>query len=203
MICSQDRKQYYKCVFIFCIEIYKIFIGTFLTLTVPKYCKQNSCTILENIYDNNVFHRCALGINIINFCLLLLMYYYEIIRENWCIKYLDVDLEKSMSNLDIEIETYPDLKKYMRQINLKYNLICKICIFNQVINICISLVDIIIKYYGFRSLIPFLTYIMVIIHKLYNSYNVSSESLKHERAYSAFLTELTIYNTIDEDYKND
>jgi len=200
MFVSQDKKQYVKSTFKFLIEIYKIFVGTFLTLTVPKYCGTSSCTIIQNIQDTTMFHRIALYINLLNFCFFLCMYYIELKRERWCIKYLDIDLNKSIANLDTEIERYPKFKKEMRVMNKYYSLITKICVCNQVVNIAVSAVDIYYKYYGFRSLTPFSTYVLVILMKLYNSYYVSHESLVHERAYSAFLSDPTNYNSIDKDY---
>jgi len=38
------------------------------------------------------------------------MYGIEIKREKWCINYLDQDINKSITNLDLEIEKYPNLK---------------------------------------------------------------------------------------------
>ena len=201
MIIKEDTKQSIKSTFKFFIEFYKILIGNFLTLTVPKHCGNHSCTIMNNINDTTLFHQIALYINGISFILFIMMYGIEIKREKWCINYLDEDKTKSISNLDIEIENYSNLKKYMRSINSKYAVITKICILSQFTNICISSVDVAYKWYGYRSFTPFSSYIIVILMKLYNSYNVSRESLLYERAYSTFLTDPKIYNTIDKDYK--
>ena len=217
MIIKQDTKQSIKSTFKFFIEFYKILIGSFLTLTVPKYCGNsnsisnsnssssysnlnNSCTIMNNIADNNVFHQFALYTNAISFIIFIIMYGIEIKREKWCINYLDQDINKSITNLDLEIEKYPNLKNQMYYINKNYALITKICILSQFINITISTIDISYKWYGFKSFTPFTSYIIVIFMKLYNSYYISSESLLYERAYSSFLTEPIIFNTIDKDY---
>ena len=201
MIIKEDTKQSLKSTFIFFIDFYKIFIGNFLTLTVPKNCGTNSCTIINNIYDNHLFHKIALYTNCICFILFIIMYAIEIKREKWCINYLDEDRSKSISNLDLEIENYGDLKKEMYSINYKYALIIKICIFSQFTNICISGIDIYYKWNGYSSFTPFSSYVFVILMKLYNSYYISHESLLYERAYSCFLTDPKIYNTIDYDYK--
>lgn len=209
MIIKQDTKQSIKSTFKFLIEFYKILIGSFLTLTVPKYCGNsitsnaninNSCTIMNNIRDNNVFHQFALYTNAISFIIFIIMYGIEIKREKWCINYLDQNINKSITNLDLEIEKYPNLKNKMYHINKNYALITKICILSQFINITISTIDISYKWYGFKSFTPFTSYIIVIFMKLYNSYYISSESLLYERAYSSFLTEPIIFNTIDKDY---
>lgn len=198
---KEDTKQSVKSTFKFFIEFYKILIGTFLTLTVPKHCGSNSCTIMNNVNDTTLFHQIALYINGISFLLFIMMYGIEIKREKWCINKLDEDKSKSISNLDLEIENYGGLKKEMHSINKKYALITKVCILSQFVNICVSSVDVAYKWYGYRSFTPFSSYIIVILMKLYNSYNVSRESLLYERAYSTFLTDPKIYNTIDEDYK--
>ena len=41
-------------------------------------------------------------------------------RENWCIKYLDIDLTKPNNYLDDEIEAYPKYKKQMNLLNKSY-----------------------------------------------------------------------------------
>jgi len=157
---------------------------------------------MNNIGDNNVFHQFALYTNVISFIIFIIMYGIEIKREKWCINYLDRDINKSITNLDLEIEKYPNLKNQMYYINKNYALITKICILSQFINITISTIDISYKWYGFKSFTPFTSYIIVIFMKLYNSYYISSESLLYERAYSSFLTEPIIFNTIDKDYNN-
>ena len=201
MLITNDTKESIKSTFKFFTDYYKILIGNFLTLNVPKYCNNQSCTIMENIYDTTLFHQIALYINGLNFLIFILMFAIEIKREKWCILKLDQDTNKSMCNLDTEIEQYPKLKKEMKNINKKYFFITKICVISQIINISISVVDIYYKSYGFRSFTPFTSYIMVILYHLYNSYNVYKESLMNERVYSSFLSEPKNYNSIDADYK--
>jgi hypothetical protein len=202
---KQDTIQKIKSLSNFSLEFYKILIGTFLTITVPKKCINSinsSCSIIDNINDTYFIHRYALYFNSFSFFIFILMYLIELKREKWCIIYLDEDKSKPMDNLDVEIENYSTLKKQMLTINKYYSMITRVCFVSQICNICFSGVDIYFKWYGIKSFIPFNSYIIVIFTKLYNSYNISKQSLLYERAYSAFLNDPKIYNTIDKDYKH-
>ena len=194
---SQNTKQYLKSSFKFCLELYKILVGTFLTLTVPKHCGATSCSLMQNVLDTSLFHRAALVVNMVCFLLFCALYAVETRREKWCIQNLECDMTKSQNHLDLEIEAYPKLKSEMRRMNCRYKQLTLVCIGSQAVNIGLSGVDVAFKFYGFKSMTPFSTYVLVIMMKLYTSYFVSRESLTHERAYSAFLSDPKNYNCIE------
>ena len=130
------------------------------------------------------------------------LYSIELKRENWCIKYLDIDPNKPNNNLDTEIEEYPEYKKNMLQINKKYKNNSLICIVLQGVNITLSVVYIAHHWAGTIALAPLISYIILVISKLYNTFFISNASIKEERAYSAYLTISKTYNTIDEEHKD-
>lgn len=198
---NTDNKQRIKATMAFILEFYKVIMGTFLTAFVPRTCNDNVCTVMQNIYDDNLFHRIALSFNAFSFLTFIAVYYNEICREEWCIKYLDIDQDKSNTNLDDEIEEYPKLKLEMNNLNTKYANYTKLCGAVQVINIGLSLSDIVNNWSGSASLTPLISYIILIFMKLFQAYSVSSIAVKNECALSAYLTGPRTYNTIDEDYK--
>ena len=106
-----DTMQRIKGGGIFMLEFYKILMGTFLTIFVPRDCGSRVCTLTDNYKDDEIFHRCVFILNCVSFFTVMVLYYSEIKRENWCITYLDIDENKSLENLDTEIERYPEIKK--------------------------------------------------------------------------------------------
>ncbi len=197
-----DNKQRLTTAFLFILESYKIIMGTFLTIFVPQECNQETCTILQNIQNNTVLHRIATISNLISFIVFIAFYSIELKRENWCIKYLDIDDNKASNNLDTEIESYKDIKINMNKINKHYKIITSICIGTQIINISLSVADILHQFNGISTITPLLSYVILIAIKLFMSFNIAYSSLKDERAYSSFMKISKTYNTIDDDFKH-
>lgn len=197
-----DTMQRIKGGGIFMLEFYKILMGTFLTIFVPRDCGDRVCTLTDNYNDDELFHRFVFGINSLCFFIVMGLYYTEIKRENWCITYLDIDEEKALENLDDEIERYPEIKKNMLTLNDKYRTATMVCISSQFINIILSCIDILSNHAGNASLTPMISYILLIMMKLYNSYFISLSSLENERAYSAYLKGPKTYNAIDLDHRH-
>lgn len=198
-----DNKQRIKATLAFGLEFYKVLMGTFLTAFVPRVCDESVCTVSENIYDDEVLHRIAISFNAFSFITFLAFYYSEIKREEWCIKYLDIDPDKANENLNEEIEKYPELKQAMIKLNTNYAKSTKLCGAVQVVNIGLSLADISSRWAGGATLTPLLSYVLLIYMKLFEAYSVSSIAVKDERAFSAYLTGPKTYNTIDKDHKQE
>lgn len=196
-----DNQQRMKTASAFLLEFYKIIMGAFLTVFVPRSCPDGACSLTDNIYDESALHRVALGFNGATFVAFLAFYAIELRRENWCIKYLDIDPEKPNENLDDEIEAYPIIKKEMTDLNKQYQLITKICLVAQTMNVGVSVADIADHWAGGATITPLLSYILLVFIKLYSAYNVSNIAVKDERAFSAYIIGPKTYNTIDEDHK--
>lgn len=188
---------------LFFIELFRIIMGTCLSVFVPHMCdKDEICSVAYNIKDNRTnIHLAALAFNAISLLTFLTLYGFETRRENWCIKYLDIDKTKSPINLDHEIEAYPEIKLEMHKLNKNYKRITIICAGVQIVNISMSVADIAIAWAGFASLTPLLSYVMLIVLKLQSSYSISAKSLLKERALSAYMKHPKIFNTIDADFK--
>ncbi len=197
---SIDNIQRIKGTGIFMLEFYKILMGTFLTVFVPRQCGNDVCSINDNIYDDGLYHRIILIFNGVSFLIFMMLYYNEIKRENWCITYLDIDDNKSLDNLDNEIEEYPNIKSNMVKLNKRYKFFSILTLISQFFNIILSSIDIIDNHAGAATLTPMLSYIILILIKLYNSMFISYSSLINERAYSAYLKGPKTYNSIDLDH---
>ena len=145
-------------------------------------------------------HRVALGFNSFCFVLFLNLYRVELQRENWCIKYLDIDVDKAIENLDDEIENYPVIKQEMAALNKSYKNAVMVCGGSAILNTGISLYDLSTHWAGSPTLTPLLSSILLIFMKLYGSYFVAGSSLDNERAYSAYMSGPKTYNAIDSDF---
>lgn len=193
-----DTKQRIQSIFTFCLEFYKVLMGTFLILFVPQKCDDHICTMKERIESETP----CFVINSISCLMLMFLYFIELKRENWCITYLDIDPKKSNENLDEEIEHYPEIKRQMKKINLRYNKNAIACVGIQGVNIIVSTAYIGQHWPGSVAFAPLIGYIILMVTKLYNTYFISKTSLQNERAFSAYLTISKTYNTIDEDHKD-
>jgi len=196
---SQNTEQYGKATYTFIFEFYGIIMANFLVIFVPKMCGEEICTIHDNIHYQNILHSIGLYHNIVSFILILYFYYIEFSRERWCIKNLDVDDFKSLVYLDDEIEKYPILKRDIKQINKRYFNVLVICSINQIVNIIISIPDIYKNNIGWATITPFISYVIVIGNKLYNSYDISYKSLHQERVLSAYITDPITFNIVESD----
>lgn len=182
-------------------EIYKVLMGTFLVIFVPQKCGNRICGATDNFFNGSIINSVGNISNFVTFSSIGTLYFIEMKRENWCIKYLDIDDNKSSNNLDEEIEKYPKYKHEMHQLNRKYLNCTYAALFLMVANFIISGFTVYQSYAGPNSITTFISFFMLVSLKLYSSWNVGALSVKHERANSAYLREPKTYNTIDEDFR--
>ena len=196
-----DTKQRIMTAIFMILEFYKIVMGTFLVVFVPQKCDDKICTMTQNFFNTKLLNRAGNASNFVTFSSVLTLYVLEYQRENWCIKYLDIDDEKSTNNLDNEIEAYPKYKIKMNQLNKHYLWSVYVSTFLMIINFVISGFTVYQSYAGTNSITSFVSFFMLVTMKLYSALTVGRLSLKNERANSAYLKEPKTYNTIDADYR--
>ena len=198
---SIDSKQRITTTLLMFLEFYKILMATFLVLFVPQQCGLEVCTITENFLKRDPVNFAALISNFITFVSVLNFYIVEIKRENWCIQYLDIDISKPNDYLDNEIEVYPKYKKQMNRLNKRYLKSMYISSTLLVINFGLSGTAVGFDYVGTNTVTTMLSFFLLISSKLYSAYVTGTESVKKERALSAYMKTAKTYNTIDEDYR--
>ena len=198
---SVDSKQRVTTTCLMFLEFYKILMATFLVLFFPQKCEDEVCTITENFFKRDPAHLAALISNFTTFVSVLYFYYIEMKRENWCIKYLDIDLTKPNNYLDDEIEAYPKYKKQMNQLNKSYLKSMYASSTLLVINFGISGTAIGFDYVGTNTITTMVSFFLLISSKLYSAYVTGTDSVKKERALSAYMKTAKTYNTIDEDFR--
>ena len=196
-----DTKQRLTTFLSMCLEFYKVLMGTFLTVFVPQQCEDAICTMRQNFFSGSMFNTLGNASNFVTFVSIGSLYYIELKRENWCIRYLDIDDDKCTTNLDTEIEAYPKYKQEMATLNKHYIISVYVSLFMMITNFIISGIVVYQSYTGINSITTFVSFFLLVFMKLYNSWTVGALSIKHERANSAYMKEPKTFNTIDSDYR--
>jgi len=200
---SVDSQQRLTAAAIMLLEFYKVTMGTFLVVFVPQQCGEDVCSLSDNFFNDAPLNRAALACNFAAFAAILGFYGIEIKRENWCIKYLDIDPNRSNNHLDDEIEGYPVLKSDMASLNNQY--LCALYAAATLLaaNFGVSGTAIALNYAGSNTLTSLLSFVLLVSMKLYAAHSVGTRSVEEERAFSGYLTIARTYNTIDEDHRTD
>ena len=185
---------------IFFLQSYKIITGTLLTLFVPQSCGDQICTLTENYQNTELYHSITLYWNIFTACIFFMYYCIELRREEWSIKYLDIDNNKPDNSLKEIIKTEPILDKKMDKLNLLYYRFLIATCFAYFINIMLTIKIINDKYHSISTLSCFTSFVLLVLMKLYNSLIVSRESVKNDKMMSAYMMEFVSYNVLDNDY---
>lgn len=196
-----DTKQRLMTALIFFTEFYKVLMGTFLGVFVPLKCKDQVCSVMDNIYTTDQYHIATNVYNLISFIIVICFYFVELRRENWSIEFLDIDDTKSLNNLDTEVESYPIIKKRMKSLNICYYRMINLSVFMLVSNFIVSGILVGFNYYSVNTVNSILSFFMLVFMKLNKARGVASNSLKNEQVCSGFLTAAKVYNSIDVDYR--
>lgn len=204
---SQDNYQRIQTTMLLVLEFYKIAMGTFLFTFVPQSClneetdEYETCAMSEIIGRTDTFSGLTHLLNLVTFSQILMFYYIEYKRENWCIKYLDICENTENTNLDEEIEKYPTFKSKIAVLNYRYKNLSINAFVWCIMNIVVSIISIARFQAGMTTITSLLGFCILVMMKMFSSYRNASASLKKERVYSAYMIENKTYNTIDDDYK--
>ena len=210
---DQDIVQRIKVTGIFMLQFYKVLTGTMLTLFVPQACPEITdgsgvsspdgvriCTITENLENNEIYHRFTLYFNLLSFLSFIYVYILELKRENWSIKYLDIDNDKPDNCLKEIIADEPKLDKKMDRLNKLYFYGLSVTAFIYMINMILMINILYQDYHSASTLSCFVSFSLLVQMKLYNSLSVAYYSVKDDKMMSAFMSEFVSFNVLDKDY---
>lgn len=195
-----DFVQRVKVTGLFVLQFYKIVTGTMLTLFIPQNCDGQICSITQNIENENRYHKMALSWNAMTMMSFFVMYIFELKRENWSIRYLDIDNNKPDNALKEVIVKEKNLDKMMDLLNLYYYRIVNFTIFMNMVNIGLVLKILYNDYHSQSTISCFISFSLLILIKLYNSFSVAYQSVKNDKMMSAYMSEFVSYNVLDIDY---
>ena len=200
---TTDTKQRIQSLFLFFLEFYKVLMGTYLVVFIPQDCGEHACSLSENIHFNDWKHAALLICNSVAFMVILSFYIIEMKREYWCIEYLDVDHDKPTSNLDDEIEHYPEIKNNMNRLNKHYYNATLASLFVVCANYVVSIIYILPNHYGSSTFTSLASFCILVVMKLYSAWNISYLSIHEEHAYSGYMKTAVTFNVIDENHAMD
>ena len=184
---DEDVKQRFKVAGTFFLQIYKVTTGTMLSLFIPQKCDDHICSLQENYENSEGYHQLNFYWNAITMLLFFSYYIIELKREEWAIKYLDIDNDKPDNSLKEIIRTEPQLDKKMDQLNLLYLRTLGATCFFYGINLAITVKMIKDTYYSSSTLSCFVSFSLLVLMKLYNSLIVALESVKNDKMMSAYM----------------
>jgi len=200
---DEDIVQRIKVAGIFLLQVYKVTTGTLLSLFVPQSCGSQICTLQENYDNSDSYHKTVLYWNAFSMFTFFTYYLIELRREEWAIRYLDIDNDKPDNNLKHIIVKEPILDKKMDKLNLFYY---RSLMFNcgiYCINILLTIKLIKDGYHSSSTLSCFVSFVLLVLMKLYNSVVVAHESVKNDKMMSAYMNEFVSFNVLDADYVKD
>ena len=197
---TKDSTQRIKVIFIFLLQIYKVLTGTMLILFIPQKCNDELCTIKQNYEKNDIYHKITFYWNSLTLFTFMILYIFEIKREEWCVKYLDIDNNYSDNFLKTIIIQEKDLDHKMDQLNKKYYQITKLCCVSYFINLSLMINILYNDYHSSSTFSCFLSFTLLVCMKLYNSMNVGYHSVTSDKMTSAYVSEFVSYNVFDKDY---
>ena len=197
---DEDIKQRFKVGGIFLLQSYKVLTGTMLSLFIPQNCGDHMCSLTENYNNSELYHRSLFYCNCLSMFLFFCSYIIELRREEWCVKYLDIDNNYSDNGLKKIICKENELDAYMDRINFRYYNILLATTFVYFINIFMTIKMINENYHNNSTLSCFISFTLLVVMKLYNSVTVAYNSVKSDKMMSAYMSEFVSYNVLDSDY---
>ena len=225
---NNDFREKIKTIGLFGVQFYKIIMGTMLTIFVPQKCahitidnNSTDLTISDSIsklcsFDENIesMDNLTFGFNSWTAFMFILLYTVEIKREYWLIKVFDIDHDKPDNNLEIIFadanagtvvseDKLTIIKNRLTKYNDIYLGISLITTVFFVINNLVAMNILYDRNYGSASLNTFISFVMLIMIKLYHSNMIAYQSRKDHKALSSFMTEFSSFNVIDEDIVDD
>jgi len=209
---DQDFGQRIKVMGIFSLQFYKVLMGTMLSLFVPQACyeeigdgseERNNlqiCTLTQNYENSDIYHQITLSWNTLSFVCFVFCYVLELRRENWAIKFLDIDNDKPDNSLKQIIVLEPKLDKQMDKLNKIYFYGLSITAIIYFINVCLMINILLQDYHSMSTISCFISFVLLVQMKLYNSLSIAYQSVKSDKMMSAFMSEFVSYNVLDSDY---
>jgi hypothetical protein len=183
---------------VFIVELYRVIISSFLILFVPQKCGDHVCTYSENMTGGNKLYSTGLVFNFITMLSFLIMYVFEIKRENRLITYLEVNKNVASDNISVQklLEGLPEKKRNsIWKLDKCYQTTGYISIGCFVANSALSGIVIYQYYLDSQTTTTFITNIIVMISKLGSVY--TTVNTEKNIFFSAYLTGKVQFNDVD------
>ncbi len=98
ILASQDFQQQTNMIVSVSLELYRVMISSLLIIFVPQLCDDHVCSLMENLHPDDQLYFTGLIINYITGISFIVMYIFEMRREEKLIKLLEVNNTISTDN---------------------------------------------------------------------------------------------------------
>jgi cytochrome b subunit of formate dehydrogenase len=198
---DQDNNQKINVAISVALELYRVLVSSLLILFVPQDCGNgNLCTMTENMNSDSKLYTTGLFFNFATLSVFILMYYFEVKRENKLITYLDVNKSTASDNDSVgkELANLPGEKRTnILLFDKYYQKTAYIAMGTFVINSIISGIVVYNYSLGNQTTTTIITNILFMVSKLGDVYvTVNTEQ---NIFYSAYLKGKIQYNGVDPD----
>lgn len=196
---DQDCQQKINMVIALVLELYRVLMGSFLTLFVPQECNGNICGLTENVGTSTLYNA-SFSVNAITFLSSLIMYMYEVKRENTMINYLHVNDDVPTDNDEVGkvlVKLPEEKKNKILKLDKQYQLSSYVTFVFFVANSILSGITISEHYLDNKTLTVFITNVLFMAGKLGDVYAITNT--EENIFYSAYLKHRIQYNDVDPD----
>jgi hypothetical protein len=200
---DQDFMQKVSVLPAFILELYRVVISSFLILFVPQACGDHVCSYDENMTLGNELYSAGLFFNFITMLSFLVMYIFEIKRENRLITYLEVNKNVPTDNDSVQklLEDLPeDKRNSILSLDKCYQRAGYVSIGCFVANSFLSGFVIYQYYLDTQTTTTFVTNIVIMMTKLGDVY--TTVNTEKNIFYSAYLKGKVQFNDVDPDKQN-
>lgn len=197
---SQDFLQRMSLVVNVTVELYRIFISSLLILFVPQNCNGEICTLEQKLIweRKDTTYNTGISFNFITLTAFVLLYIFEITRENKLIKYLEVNLRNPRDNNSLEIifnKVPLQYRNKIYRIDYYYKKIYYLCVLLFFVNTVVSGIVIYDYSLGNQTTTTFITNVLFMTTKVYDTYYVANTD--KFIFYSAYMRDHVQFNDID------
>jgi len=198
---DQDNSQKINVAISVAIELYRVLVSSLLILFVPQDCGGgNLCTMTENMNSDSQLYTAGLFFNFATLFVFVVMYYFEVKRENKLITYLDVNKSIATDNDSVgkELEHLPGEKRNnILSFDKYYQKTAYIAMGSFAVNSIISGVVVYNYSLGNQTTTTIITNILFMVSKLGDVY--VTVNTDQNIFYSAYLKGKIQYNGVDPD----
>ena len=202
MLKDQDTQQKMNVAITLVLEVYRVLMGAMLVLFVPQNCDGRICTLSDNFDRNDGgLTKGAFGINMLTVFAFLILYKFEVSRENKMIDYLNVNSEKPRDNEAVEeaLQLLESSKKEeLWRLDSHYQKAGYFCMGAFGLNSIISLVVIFNNYLSDKTITVLITNLLFLSFKIKDVFAVVNT--EKSIFLSSYLTRKIQFNDVDPDH---
>lgn len=197
---NQDLIQKISIVPVVGVELYKVMVSSFLILFVPQKCGDHVCQLNENLVFENKLYNTGVVLNFITMFSFIVLYFFEVKRENRLISYLENNPKRPFDNVSVGkiLELLPIEKSAsILSLDRYYQKMGCFILFMFLLNSIVSGVVVYEYYLDNQTTTTFITNILFMITKLSDIYvTVNTEQ---NVFYSSYLKGKIQFNDVDPD----